>query len=418
MAQERVLIIGGRIDNVRKAVEQGLAVVCLQQPGQFTPQHAELVDAALLVDFSDWSVVEPLVAAAHKVYGFTRVVTTGEAGVEIAGRINDLLGLEGVPYEVARLLRDKLAMREHLARVGAATVPAAEVTGRESLEAFGSAHGYPFVVKPVDGIASLGVQLVKGPEQVAAAWERIGELRGSDHLFARYFPLDRFIAEGYIDGPEFSVEAFTFEGRHLVVAVTEKLTHGNFVEAGHVIPARIDRATERLLELAVAEFLDAVGLTHGPSHTELRLSPDGPRVIESHNRPGGDRLRDLVEAAYGFDMEAYTVAYPSPGLPAPGERPPLLRAAATRFLAAEPGRVVRVSGLEEARGLDGVQDVEVSVSAGDRVTALASSWDRIGQVIAVGADADAALAACEAAAATVVVVTGAETEPTGPEPGR
>ncbi|WP_406727111.1 ATP-grasp domain-containing protein [Streptomyces sp. GD-15H] len=405
MSAERVLIIGGRIDNVRKAVEQGLGVVYLQQPGQFTPEHASLVDAAFLVDFADWSVVEPVVTAAHKAYGFSRVATTGEAGVEVAGRINDLLGLGGVSYDVAKLLRDKLSMREHLARVGATTVSAAEVTDRAALEAFGAAHGYPFIVKPVDGIASLGIQLVRGPEEVAAAWERIVELRGSDHQFVRFFPMDRFVAESYVQGPEFSVEAFTFEGRHVIVALTEKLTHGNFVEAGHVIPARIDAADERAIEAAVVEFLDAVGVVHGPTHTELRLSPDGPRVIESHNRPGGDRIRDLVEAAYGFDMEAYTVAWPCDGLPAPTERPALLRAAATRFLTAEPGVVSRTEGAEEARALEGVLDVDLSVSVGDEVGALRSSWDRIGQVIAVGGDADAALAVCEEACARMVVLT-------------
>ncbi|MFE9699110.1 ATP-grasp domain-containing protein [Streptomyces sp. NPDC006270] len=406
MPAERVLIIGGRIDNVRKAVEQGLGVVYLQQPGQFTPEHAKLVDAALLVDFADWSVVEPLVTAAHKVYGFTRVATTGEAGVEIAGRINDLLGLGGVSHGVAHLLRDKLRMREHLTRVGATTVPAAEVTGRAALEAFGDAHGYPFIVKPVDGIASLGIQLVRGPRELDAAWDRIVELRSADHQFAQYFPLDRFVAEGYIEGPEYSVEAFTFEGRHVIVAITEKLTDDNFVEAGHVIPARIGPDAEQSIEAAVVDFLDAVGVAHGPTHTELRLSPDGPRVIESHNRPGGDRIRDLVEAAYDFDMEAYTVAWPCPGLPAPAGRPPLVQAAATRFLTAEPGVVSRTEGAEEARALDGVVDLDLSVAAGDEVAALRSSWDRIGQVIAVGADADAALAVCEEVCARTVIVTG------------
>ncbi|MFE5888963.1 ATP-grasp domain-containing protein [Streptomyces sp. NPDC056468] len=415
MPAERVLIIGGRIDNVRKAVEQGLEVVYLQQPGQFTPEHASLVAAAFLVDFTDWSVVEPIVTAAHKVYGFSRVATTGEAGVEIAGRVNDLLGLGGVSYEVARLLRDKLSMREHLTRVGATTVPAAEVTDRAALEAFGAAHGHPFIVKPVDGIASLGIQLVEGPDEVAAAWDRIVELRDSDHQYARYFPLDRFVAEGYIEGPEFSVEAFTFEGRHVIVAVTEKLTLGNFVEAGHVTPARIDADAERAVEAAVVEFLDAVGVVHGPTHTELRLSPEGPRVIESHNRPGGDRIRDLVEAAYGFDIEAYTVAWPCAGLPTLTRRPPLKQAAATRFLTAEPGVVARIEGAEEARALRGVEDLELSVSVGDEVRELKSSWDRIGQVIAVGPDADTALAICEEACARTVVVT--EDGPRDAEPG-
>ncbi|CAM5593246.1 hypothetical protein SCALM49S_04359 [Streptomyces californicus] len=223
MSEQRVLIVGGRIENVRKAKEQGLGVVYLQQPGQFTPEHASLVDAALLVDYTDWTVTEPLVAAAHRAYGFTSVVTTTEAGVEPAGRISDLLDLGGVSHEVAHLLRDKLSMRRHLAAAApTVSVAAEEVGDRESLTAFGARHGYPFIVKPVDGIGSLGLQLVESDDQLDEVWETITRLRHSDHQFARFFPLERFLMEEYISGQELSVEAFTFEGRHVVVAVTEK----------------------------------------------------------------------------------------------------------------------------------------------------------------------------------------------------
>ncbi|OEJ97210.1 hypothetical protein J116_024895 [Streptomyces thermolilacinus SPC6] len=406
MSQQCVLIVGGRIENVRKAKEQGLGVVYLQQPSQFTPEHAALVDAALLVDYTDWSVTEPLVAAAHRAYGFTSVVTTTEAGVEPAGRISDLLGLGGVSHEVARLLRDKLSMRRHLAVAApSVSVAAEEVTDRESLAAFGAAHGYPFIVKPVDGIGSLGLQLVESADQIGRAWETITRLRGSDHQFARFFPIERFLMEEYVSGPELSVEAFTFAGRHVVVAVTEKLTYDNFVELGHVVPARIGPADEAAVVACVTAFLDAVGVVSGPSHTEVRLSEHGPRVIESHNRPGGDRIRDLVEEAYGFDIERYTVAWPGGGLPALEERPAPLRAAATRFLAAEPGTVTAVEGLEAARAMDGVVDVDLSVAEGGLVRPLRSSFDRLGQVIAVAPDADAAVALCEKACATIRVGT-------------
>ncbi|NJQ05626.1 ATP-grasp domain-containing protein [Streptomyces lonarensis] len=406
MSEERVLIVGGRIENIRKAKEAGLGVVLLQRPDAFTDEHAALVDAALLVDWTDWSVVEPLVAAAHRALGFGSVVTTTEAGAEPAGRINDLLGLGGVSYEVTRLLRDKLSMRRHLAAVAPSiSVAAAEVEEPASLEQFGARHGYPFIVKPVDGVGSLGVRLVESADRTAEVWEEIARLRHCDHRFSHLFPLGRFLMEEYVRGPELSVEAFTFEGRHVVVALTEKLTYGNFVERGHVVPARISQADEAAVVACVTTLLDAIGVESGPSHTEVRLSDGGPRVIESHNRPGGDRIRDLVEEATGFDIERYAVAWPSGALPALAERPPVLRSAATRFLTADPGRVTAVEGVEDARATVGVVTVDVTVEPGDEVRPLRSSWDRVGQVVAVASHPDAAVAACEKAAAAVGIVT-------------
>ncbi|WP_217254030.1 ATP-grasp domain-containing protein [Streptomyces sp. AC602_WCS936] len=394
MSQQTVLIIGGRPENLRKAKACGLGVVHVQHPERFTSEHAAHVDAALLVDPADWDALEPLVLTAHKVYGFTSAVTTVEASVEVTGRINDLLGLDGVSHTVARRLRDKLSMREHLAAAGAPTVAAAEVTDRAGLAAFGARHGYPFIAKPVDGIGSLAVRLVENEADVDAAWEAIERTRGRDHQYAKLFPIGKFLMEEYIDGPEYSVEAFTFAGRHVVVAITEKLTDANFVERGHLIPARLDESAERTVEAAVVEFLDAVGVKEGPSHTELRLSSRGPRVIESHNRPGGDRIRDLVEAVYGFDFELYSVAGTSGALPALDARPSPRQGAATLFLQAGPGVVTAVEGAEEARTAEGVLVVDLAVEPGDVISTVGSSFDRPGQVIAVGADPDAALARC------------------------
>ena len=49
---------------------------------------------------------------------------------------------------------------------------------------------------------------------------------------------DEFLMEEFLDGPEISVETLTFEGRHVVVAVTDKeLADPGFVEVGHSQPS-------------------------------------------------------------------------------------------------------------------------------------------------------------------------------------
>jgi biotin carboxylase len=50
-------------------------------------------------------------------------------------------------------------------------------------------------------------------------------------------------------------------------------------------------------------MLNAAGYRTGPAHTELRLTPAGPRIIESQARLGGDRIPRLVELATGIDIE-------------------------------------------------------------------------------------------------------------------
>jgi biotin carboxylase len=403
-----LLVVGGRHDTVRKAAGLGLRVVVLQHKDHFSAATAALADAVILADYTDWPTVEPLVAAAHKVYGFTAAVSLTEPALEVAGRINDMFGLGGTSYATAHLLKDKLAMRRHLAAAGgvaaAASVPAEEIVSEESLRDFGARYGYPFVVKPADAAGSVGVQRVGEPGQVPRAWAAIVGLRARTDLRQQTFlTVGRHLAETYVEGPEYSVEAFSFDGRHVVVAVTEKLTEdGSFVELGHAEPARVDPGVEARMVRVTEALLDAVGLRDGASHTEVKLSPDGPVIIEGHNRVGGDRIVDLLELAYGVDFELLTVAWPFRLAEPLAGRPPAACAAATLFLTPPPGTVREVAGVEEVRAHPGVFAADVTVRAGDVVRA-GSNWDRAGQIVVTAPDTGAALALCEDLAARIQI---------------
>jgi biotin carboxylase len=319
-----------------------------------------------------------------------------------------LSDVAGCGYEVTRLLRDKLAMRARQAQEPTGAVAAAPACSPESLAAFGEAHGYPFIVKPVEGVASMGVLRVDGPHELDAAWRHITDVRAHP-LEAPAFgsvDVDGFIAEEYLDGDEVSVESFSFDGRHIVLSVTEKTTFPNFVEAGHALPARLDDDTTAEVIAATHAFLEMAGVRQGPSHTEMRLTGAGPRVVESHTRPGGDRIIEMVEAAYGVDQERYTVGWPCRAVPELRERPPARCAAATRFLTADPGTVQGIEGVDRVRAQPGVLLADVTVVIGDAVRPPAWSWDRPGQVIVTAPTTEEAVERCEALTREITIVTG------------
>jgi biotin carboxylase len=337
--EQTILIVGGKARTVRKARDLGFQVVDVLRPDEYETEHAALVKAALLTDYTDWHVLGSLIDAARRVFRFCGVVTVAEQGAEPVGLICDTLGLRGNTHRCARLLRDKSEMRRHLAGSDG-SVAAQTVAGIDSMTDFGERHGYPFIVKPTDASASFGVHLVTEPEAVEGTWQSLTRLRNSrKHQFAHYFPISDFIMEEYLEGPEYSVESLSFNGSHVLLAITEKLIDDNFVEYGHAMPARLAPADEVALFQCVTAFLEAILLRHGPAHTEVKLTDHGPRIIESHSRPGGDRIRDLVEAVYGVDIERYAIGWAA-GTMSPLDASPAPRgAAATQFIAAEPGRV-------------------------------------------------------------------------------
>ncbi|MCK2215437.1 ATP-grasp domain-containing protein [Actinomadura sp. ATCC 31491] len=389
-----VAVVGGKLKVVRKARELGARVVHIQHPDRYDRAHWPYVDQALLVDYTDTARLLPLAAALHRAYPFDAVVSLTELGLRPAAQIDDLLGLGGTTLDTVDLLLDKWRMRRRLAALGLSPVAAALGRTEADLRAFAAAHGLPIVVKPTSEAGSLGVTAVRDAAGLAAVPARFRELarRHAGELAAG---LDRFLMEEFLDGPEVSVETLSFDGRHVVVAVTDKLVGGpGFVELGHSTPSRHPAPLLRRVEDLVAAFLDAVGLRHGPAHTEVKLTGRGPLVVESHNRVGGDRINELTEVAYGVDMDRYALGARL-GLvePLPAAPPPRA-AAAIRFLTPPPGRVVEVTGADRVRADPALVELELTVAPGAVVRPLTWSEDRAGHVMARGASAEEALAHC------------------------
>lgn len=389
-----LLLVGGLDDTVVKAKEMGLHVLLLQHPAKVTETQRRTVDVLRVVDFTEWDQVDPVVRELHEYPGFTAAVSLTEPGLDAAGRINDMFGLDGTGYEVTRRFRDKWSMRRHLAEVdSAAAVAAAPLRTRADLDAFGARHGFPFIVKPTDATASIGVFRVDGPADLAAVWDRVERLRGTrTDRISTLFVLQEFLLEEYVDGPEYSVESFSFAGRHVVVTITEKFTDPtHFAELGHAVPARVDESTWEQVCGWVRRFLDLMGFTDGVCHTEVRISTHGPRVIESHNRFGGDAIPDLVKGAYGIDLTTLAVCWPFRLVDELPDRPVAHAGACTRFLVGEPGQVVSVEGVDAARQRDGVLAVRITAKRGDTVHALRDNWDRLGLVAVTAPDTTAAV---------------------------
>ncbi|MFJ6610261.1 ATP-grasp domain-containing protein [Streptomyces sp. NPDC091289] len=394
MNPERTLLLVGATDEtVTKAKALGLHVLLLQHPTKITPEQERLADLVRVVDYTRWDLVEPIARELHEAPGFAAALSLTEPGLEGAASVNDLFGLGGTGHEVALRFRDKGVMRRHFAALEPDAVRSAPLRDREDLSLFGGRHGYPFIVKPTDATASIGVRRVDGPADIDRVWDEVRRLSGTrTDRVTTLFVLKDFIMEEYLDGPEYSVESFSFGGRHVVVAVTEKFTDpAHCAELGHAMPARLPSGTEETVRESVSRFLDRIGYRDGVSHTEIRIGEKGPRVIESHNRVAGDAIPDLVRSAYGIDLMTLALGWPFGLADELPDRPVARAGASVRVLVGEPGRVESVDGVAEALRQEGVIDVRISAEPGDTVRPVRDNWDRLGLVAVAGPDTAAAV---------------------------
>ncbi|MFJ4482744.1 ATP-grasp domain-containing protein [Streptomyces longwoodensis] len=321
----------------------------------------------------------------------TRPVAAVVPGLEYAvpatAALAEKLGLPGATEAAAQALRDKVRLREVSGAGGVRNPRWREVHGPADILEF--ADGGPVVVKPANRQASVGVQLLDSVDEATAAeaWERTSSAAEYEQVPDRELTW-RFLAEERLRGPEFSVEALVREGEVVFENVTAKtVVPGPYpVEQGHLLPAPLDPATQEAFGTAIRQLVAATGFGTGILHAEWILTDEGPTLVECAGRCPGDYLVDLIDLAYGTRVRLTLIdllAGRPVTLPRSAER-----TSAIRFLAAEPGTVTGITGLDEAQRLPGVHVAEVDVEAGQEVRPWASSWDRAGHVIATGPDAD------------------------------
>ncbi len=388
---QHVLVVsgGGAMTPLLRQLPGGVraSVICRNR---LVAKVAEPQKAPYLISVPDTAPADAwacLAEAIHKVDPIDHVASFSETDQDKAPAIAGRLGLSAVhSSETIENVYDKFRMRQVLASAGLDETRSGLVHDPADVRSFAAEHGYPVILKPRTGTASLGVSLIADQDDLEAAyaWAFSSDEPWSGEL----------IVEQFLCGPEFSVECFSEDGAHAVMAVTQKSAGSvHFVESGHVLPAPIPGESRRRIGDYVMAALTALGVRSGPTHSEVIMTDGGPRLVETHVRLGGDEIPELISDVLGLNPRVLWVRQ------ARGERvlPEIRKAlradpatcAGVRFLMpSKEGRLAAISGLAEARDLDGVVAVRQLKRAGERLCAEArGSFDRCALVRAVGKDA-------------------------------
>jgi cysteine synthase/biotin carboxylase len=333
---------------------------------------------------------------AHRIAG---LATTSEFYQATTAALAAEIGVPGPSAEAVRVCRDKGALREVL---GTSVVPQPRfAVARDAAGVRGAveAVGLPCVVKPVDDSGSTRVRRCDTTGEALAQAEDV--LRVT--VNGRGQPTARAaLVEEYLPGPEFSVETFgTPEGLR-VLGIVEKWVTGEpgFVEVRHVLPADLPPAEAEAVAATVREALDRAGLTHGPSHTEVKLTPDGPAVVEINPRLAGGMIPELFRLTTGVDLlEAYLRQAAGLDVTLPAAHAGY--AGIQFLLAPSAGVLTGVEGVDRASAIEGVARVTVTARTGHRVNPPRDAYDRLGHVIAVADSRAAVLSVLHRAVAAV-----------------
>ncbi|HEY6064973.1 MAG TPA: ATP-grasp domain-containing protein, partial [Thermoanaerobaculia bacterium] len=142
-----------------------------------------------------------------------------------------------------------------------------------------------------------------------------------------------------------------------------------FEETIYVTPSRLPQAALQGVRSVTSLGCDALGLTEGPVHAELRLGPDGPSLIEVAARSIGGLCSRTLRFGAGISLEELILRH---ALGLGPDRPSREPGAAGVMMIPIPraGRLEAVRGLERAKAIPDVEDVVISAHPGQVLVPL------------------------------------------------
>jgi biotin carboxylase len=288
--------------------------------------------------------------------------------IETAAGLAARLGLRYHTPDVARALVDKRLQRAALHRAGVPgpdfwTVSAG--LSHRDRSRLADRVPYPIVLKPAEGSGSRGIRLASTPDELLTLLEP--DDTGIDCLLEEYLHDDPAHDQRFAS--YLSVESVVSAGHISHAATTGRFPLADpFRETGNFIPAVVDHAHHRAV-LAMAEAaVTALGIVDSIVHTEIKLTPAGPRLIEVNGRLGGRPPFVLGSAS---PVNLFEVACRiAAGTPVEFEHQ-VVCAGVGFWLMFQPPmsarQVVAIDGLDEVRSVGGVDSAVVNRAPGTEV---------------------------------------------------
>ena len=412
--KKRILILGAGLMQgpaIRAAKELGCEVIAVD--GNPNAVCAKEADKFFPIDLKDIPALIDL-AKSLKEKGLHGVFTAAtDFSVSVAA-VAESCSLPGHSLEAARRASDKVLMRECFEKHDVPSPKFTHIFKNEIDKALQilkqKAIPFPLTVKPADNMGARGCRLVYSQDELRPALEDAVNFSRSG----------KAIAEEFIDGEEFSLEALVINGKIFLNALADRhiFFPPYFVEMGHTIPSI--KSKEECDELIRVFFLGikALGLTNGAAKGDIFLRKTDPQkngkrtacVGEIAARLSGGYMSGwTVPYSSGFDVTkaAVKIALGEPVDELPNdettrfssERAARFSAERAAHFSAErawisvPGIIKKIYGLEEARSTKNIKDVLPRLFEKDETVFPKNNVEKCGNVLSSAESYDEAVKA-------------------------
>jgi biotin carboxylase len=393
MTEKKLILLASAFSYRAAAFEAAAAKlgICIVRGEDVPPPMFGRTAAELSLDYRDIpQAVERVETYAHS-NSVGALIGLDDSGTQISAEVSRRLGLPYNDPDASAAAHDKAIMRQKFLAGGVPSPRFQRFTLAEDPAAIASQLSYPCVLKPTNMAGSRGVMRADTPEEFLQRFVRLKKLLHENKC-------SEYLVEDFIPGEEVALEGLLDDGRLHVLALFDKpdpLDGPFFEETIYTTPSRLPEAAQEEIAGVAARAAAALGLRFGPVHAELRLSPEGPVMVEMAARSiGGHCSRTLrfgtdssleeliLRRAFGleFDLDRERSAGGVMMIPIP-----------------EAGFLQAVEGVEAAEQVPLIESVEIEIPLHHRVVPLPEGNSYLGFIFARGETPAAVEAALRAA---------------------
>ena len=209
-------------------------------------------------------------------------------GVLTASYIANKMGLPGISYESAKLIKNKYLVRKCLFENKVDdTAQSYEINETTNVDDIKNNITYPVIVKPCDGSGSRGTSRVDNPDGLLTAC-----------TFAMNGSLSRKAEiEPFIEGDEYGVESLVVNGEIHVLGVMKKwMTEPPYyAELGHAMPSGLPKEIENKAIRCATNAIKALNITSGSVNMDMLITDEGAiHIVDIGARMGGNMIGPCI----------------------------------------------------------------------------------------------------------------------------
>ncbi len=352
----------------------------------------------LTLDFLNITASTKKIVQHVKNRPISAVVSTDDEATLLAASVSKALSLKSNPASALVPTLDKAQLRQRLREAGLPAPAYQCYSTEENLEDLANKIDYPVVLKPTFLSGSQGVIRANTGEEFKQAFRRIiALLQDPDVIQKRGSVAKEILVETYIPGKEFAFEGLLQEGRLSQLALFDKpdtLEGPFFEETLYITPTRLPTPFQDAIFKCVNSGAEALGLKEGPLHAEIRLSPEGPVLLEIAARSIGGHCSNILHFGLGMSLEEIILRH---ALKLPLESTDMhakevagMHAAGVMMIPIPTRGFLRaVHGLDEAKTIAGITAIEISVHRGQEIIPLPEGHAYFGFIFAKGSSPEA-----------------------------